>query len=329
MSDVARAAGVSNTAASAVLSGTRSSARVSEGTRARVLQAAEHLQYTRNEVARALRRQRTDIIGLYLWHQALDTHGQFMAEIVSGLQHGCDAHQKDLLIHGTFRGQSIQDIYGRLVNGKIDGLVLFAVPGDPLVDRLAGAALPVIAIADAVPPLPAVVADDRAGSALLAAHLAARGHRRVLYRRGLASKTSAQRRHAAFQEAATALGMTVLEDTGREFSASDSFSPWEHALLTTPAGTRPAAIACWNDDLADCTIGGCEALGLRVPDDVAVVGFDGLVSKARPSRLLTTVCAPWSELARTAIDLLMRRLDGEEIPPETVLPVELVLGETT
>lgn len=328
MSDVARHAGVSNAAASAVLSGTHSSVRVSEATRLRVQQAARDLKYSRNEVARALRRQRTDIIGLYLWHQALDTHGPFLAEIVSGLQHGCDAHQKDLLIHGTFRGQSIDDIYARLVNGKIDGLVLFAEPGDPLVDRLAAASLPVVTVADVVPPLPGVVADDRAGSALLAAHLAGRGHRRVLYRRGPSRHSSPARRYAAFHEAAAKHGMTVLEDEGQIFSADSDLNAAEQALLTDPAGERPSAIVCWNDDLADCTIQGCAALGLRVPADVAVVGFDGLASPARPARRLTTVRVPWAAVAQTAVDLLVRRLAGETIPPETVLPVDLVLGET-
>ena len=329
MSDVARHAGVSNAAASAVLSGKLSSARVSELTRQRVLQSAQLLRYTPNEVARALRRQRTDIIGLYLWHEALDTHGAFLAEIVSGLQHGCDAHQKDLLIHGTFRGQSVDDIRQRLINGKIDGLVLFAVPGDPLVDLLAATSLPVVTVADAVPPLPAVVADDRAGSSLLAEYLVAKGHRCVLYRKGLISKTSAARRHASFCEAASARGLTVLEDGERQFGAVDGFSTWEQRLLALPRGERPSAIACWNDDLADCTIECCLQMGLRVPEDVAVVGFDGLVSQARPSRRITTVHAPWSEVARTALDLLMRRLSGEDIPLETVLPVELVIGETS
>lgn len=328
MSDVARHAGVSNAAASAVLSGTRSNARVSEATRRRVQQAALDLHYTRNEVARALRRQRTDIIGLYLWHQDLDTRGPFLAEIVGGLQRGCDRHQKDLLVHGTFRGESIEDIFNRLVSGKIDGLILFAEPGDPLVDRLAAAALPVVTVADVVPPLPGVTVDDAGGSRLLAQYLAERGHRRVLYRRGPITHSSTARRYAAFREAAETLALTVLEDPGRAFAADSVFSEYETAALKASAVERPSAIICWNDDLADVTLGCCEKLGLRVPSDIAILGFDGLTSRMRPSRRLTTVRAPWSEVASTAVDLLIQRMGGAAIPAETIMPIEFVVGET-
>ena len=329
MSDVARHAGVSHTAVSSVLSGGQSSARVSEVTRARILQASRDLHYTPNAVARALRRQRTDLIGLYLWDKRLDIRGPFLAEIVSGLQRGCNLYRKDLLIHGAFREQSIDDIYGSLINGKIDGLVLFAEAGDPLVDRLVTASLPVITVADLVPPLPGVVADDQAGSRLLARHLGERGHTRVLYRKGSAIQSSSLRRYASFCETAAALGMTVLEDAPHHFGEGDDLSETEQRWLALPTGQRPTAIVCWNDHLADRTSACCEALGLRVPEDIAVVGFDGLASKTRPARRLTTVRAPWALVAQTAIDLLMRRIAGEPIPLETILPVELIEGDTT
>ena len=329
MSDVARHAGVSHAAISSVLSGGQSSARVSEATRARILLAARDLHYTPNAVARALRRQRTDLFGLYLWDKRLDIRGPFLAEIVSGLQRGCNLYRKDLLIHGTFREQSIDDIYGSLINGKIDGLVLFAEAGDPLATRLMTASLPVITVADLVPPLPGVVADDQAGSRLLARHLAARGHTRILYRKGSAIQSSTCRRYAAFCETAAALGMTVLEDATHHFGEGDELSETELRCLALPTGQRPTAIVCWNDHLADRTIVCCEALGVRVPENIAVVGFDGLPSKARPARRLTTVRAPWADVAQTAIDLLLQRLAGEAIPPETTLPVELIEGDTT
>ena len=329
IADVARHAGVSNAAASAVLSGTHSNARVSEKTRLRVQQAATELRYTRNELARALRRQRTDIIGLYLWHQTLDTRGPFLGEIVAGLQRGCDIHQKDLLIHGTFRGESIEDIYTRLVSGKIDGLILFAEPGDPLVDRLAAAFLPVVTVADVVAPLPAVTVDDGEGSRLLALHLAERGHRRVLYRRGPLAHSSTARRHAAFHEAASTLSLTVIDDPGCVFAADSPLSAFEQTALTTQGTDRPTAIVCWNDDLADVTLAHCGSLGLRIPEDIAILGFDGSTSRVRPSRRLTTIRAPWSDVAQTAVELLMRRLGGQEITSETVLPVYLVIGDTT
>lgn len=151
----------------------------------------------------------------------------------------------------------------------------------------------------------------------------------MLYRKGAAIQTSTTRRYTAFCAEAALQGMTVLEDANRYFGEGDDLSAPELAFLAASEGQRLTAIACWNDHLADRTIAHCNALGLRVPEDIAVVGFDGLVSKERPARRLTTILVPWSKVAQTAVDLLTRRFAGEAIPLETVLPVELIVGETT
>ncbi len=87
-------------------------------------------------------------------------------------------------------------------------------------------------------------------------------------------------------------------------------------------------IVCGNDLLAYATFDYCRDQGFRVPEDFAIVGFDGIVSQVRPAAVLTTIRAPWSDVAQTALDLVIRRLTGEAVPPETVLPVALVVGET-
>jgi LacI family transcriptional regulator len=329
MSDVARAAGVSKAAVSVVLHGTgKGSTRVSEATRQRVLKIARDLQYTPNGIARALRRRTTNVVGLYLGDRYLDTHGRFMAEIVGGLQLGCHKHQKDLLIHGSFRGQSVNDIYSELVDGRIDGLVLFVELGDPLASRLSASSLPVIALADAAPGLPSVVVADEEGSVSLADYLIGKGHRSILYRKGPQAQTSARRRYAAFHERALAGGIQLLEDPELYCGGFDAFSARERSYLCAPGGERPTAIVCWVDTLADQSVLECQHLGLQVPQEIAVVGFDGLRTDYKPALRLTTIRAPWSEVAETSVDLLVKRLRGEEIPQETVLPVEFVLGDT-
>ena len=328
MNDVAERAQVSKVAVSVVLHGSRTNTRVAEGTRQRILQAAHDLQYTPNKLARALRHRRMNIIGLYLGDKYLDTRGLFMSEVVAGLQIGCHEHRKDLLIHGTFRGQSVADIHAELVGGKIDGLVMFATRNDPLVLRLAASSVPAVAIVDAVPDLPSIVVDDQGGSAALAGYLAQRGHRRVLYRKGPVTQTSSVRRHLAFCEAAVRHSMTVVEDTGPSPRTDGPLSHWEQDLLAVSAGQRPTAVACCTDRLAYSVVDYCQGLGLRVPEDVAVVGFDGFIPEMRPAMRLTTIKAPWAEVARVAVDLLAVRLEGKEIPPETILPVELIPGET-
>jgi len=329
MSDIAQRAGVSKVTVSAVLSATAgNNTRVAETTRQRILDAARELNYSPNGIAKMFRHRSTDIVGLYLGDWLLSTHNLFLAEIVSGLQIGCHEHRKDLLIHSTFRGQDVNDIYMELISRKIDGLIMFALESDPLAIRLASSALPVVAIADAVPSLPSVVADDKLGSNLIADYLAAKGHKHVLYRRGWSLQASANRRYLSFMEAAARHTMKVSESTLPTSQFGLIMDEQEIAILNRPKTTRPTAIVCTNDYLAYAAVDYCQDHGFKVPEDFAILGFDGMVTEIRPATRLTTIRAPWAEVARTALGLVVKSLAGESVPFETVLPVELVIGDT-
>jgi len=107
----------------------------------------------------------TNVIGIYSGIGYLNAVSPFLSELIGGLQEGCDQHHKDLLVHGTFRGLSVDDVYAELLDGRLDGLVVQALPSDPLVVRLAASHLPVVALADAISSVPSVVVDDYAGGA--------------------------------------------------------------------------------------------------------------------------------------------------------------------
>ncbi len=98
--------------------------------------------------------------------------------------------------------------------------------------------------------------------------------------------------------------------------------------LDQPRQNRPTAAVCWNDQTAYNLREDCHRRGLRVPEDLAIAGFDGLPPPHVPNQRLTTIRAPWIEVASTAISLLTRRIEGEAIPHETVLPVEFITGDT-
>jgi len=325
MDDVALRAGVSKASASTVLHGSRGNTRVAQQTRERILAAARDLNYSPNGVAQALRRRKMNVVGLYLGDWVLNTHDLFLAEIVGGLQVGCHEHRKDLLIHGTFRGQSIDDIYSELINGKIDGLVMFVQGNDKLVGRLAEASVPVVAVADAVPNLPSVVVDDRAGSRMMAEYLAGKGHRKVLYCRGTQiTQISIERRYQAFCETAAQFNMTVIE--GRSHSWSEVSDVAKERLQQSSAD-RPTAVVGCTDWAAYAVIEYCRSIGLKVPDDIAVVGFDGITPPIMPLRL-TTIRAPWMEVARVAVGMVAQGASSKSASEETVLPVEFFQGET-
>lgn len=320
---------VSTVTASVVLNGAKSSnVGVSTATRQRVLDAANRLSYRPNAVARSLRRRSTDVVGFYSGSQYAPARGgAFLSQVLAGLQDGCEEHGKDLLVHGTFRGQSVDDIYTELASGKIDALVLHAPDDDALVERLVRAPLPCVVIASPVEALPSVVVDDAGGMRLVARHLYEAGHRSVVFRHSSLRHNSARRRFDGFQEEAAALGMRVAVTSPPNMDLR--FTPEEEALLPAAASAeRPTAVACWNDSSAYAVLAECHERGIGVPGDLAVAGFDGYASPGVQRWQLTTVHAPWREVARTAVRLVVAHVQGKEIPKQTCLPVALRPGDT-
>lgn len=326
MKDVADRAGVSVMTVSLVLRGSASRSRISQETCQRVLDAAKELRYLPNARGRALRSGYTNIIGLYAGHGFVNVRLPFFTEIVSGLQEGCEQVKKDLLLHGIFHGHTPEDIFTELADGRIDGLVVNMPPDDPLAQWLADSRFPVIAIADALPDIPSVVVDDAAGSRLLAEHLQSRGYRRGIYLSSEVRPVSTIRRRDAFLQRAAALGMAVEEIGAANGQRLDD--GYLHALLAQAPRHEPTAIVCWNDTSAYEMLAYCRLNGIRVPEDVAIVGFDGCSTPHDSVWALTTVRAPWAEAARTAVLYLDTLLKGKSVPPETVLPVELIRGQT-
>ncbi len=328
LEDVARTAGVSKYTVSAVINRTNSNTRVSAQTRQRILDAAATLQYRPNAIALSLKRRRTDLIGLYNGYGGFDARNRFLGEIIGGLQEGCDRHGKDLVLFRIFKGHTADHIYPALVDGKVDGLVIYAPMHDALTEKLTASHLPVVAISDALPSLPSVVIDDAQGGRQQAEHLAERGHERILYRAAFHARRSTTRRMEGFLEAAGRLGMTV-HITRPSSAQTHGVSEEERALLQGPKGERPTAAVCWEDEHADALMLECHRLGIRVPGDLAVMGFDGLEPTRAPAWHLTTVRAPWVQVAATAVSLLMEQMEGRPVALETILPVTLFAGETT
>jgi DNA-binding LacI/PurR family transcriptional regulator len=316
-------------AVSAVLRGNSGTVRVSEATRERILEVARELRYRPNGVAQALRRRSTNIIGFYSGYGYLDARNPFLSVVIGGLQEGCGRRRKDLLLHGCYgagQGATPDDIYGELANGRIDGLVVTAAPHDPLIDRLRDSSLPTVAIVDRIPGIPSVVSDETAGTRLLVEHLYSRGHRRIAYRDYTGWRVSIHARREAFAAACAECGMQVEYWTDDEHTSDPG--PWLTEWLARDPDSRPTAVSCWNDLAAYDLLKHCESLGIRVPHDLAVTGYDAVPVAGLPRYRLTTIRAAIAESARAAIDLLVSAGEGIQPPETTVLPVELVIGDS-
>jgi DNA-binding LacI/PurR family transcriptional regulator len=327
LKDVAERVSVSPFTVSVVLNGSKSNTRVSASTRQKILDAAQEMGYVPNVLARALRKSSTNILGLYFGYGHLEPHDPFHAEVLTGLQRGCEANNKDLLIHYSFHRYSVDEVFGELTGGKIDGVVLIAAPGDPLVARVRGSNLAVVAMTDAIEGIPSIIADDAAGSFAIAEHLFERGHRVVLYRACPGESDSASRRQKAFEARAGELGISTI--VGRTSDWRGRVEENERDLIARRHELGITAAVCWGDPSAYALLAFCKANGIDTPGDLAVVGFNGIELPVEPAKVLTTVRAYWSNVAQSAIHLLVNRLEGHEVPNLTVLPVEFSPGETS
>ncbi len=321
--DIARELQLSQPTVSRILSGVPGH-RVAEATRIRVEETARRLGYQPNAVARSLRRGRTHIVGLYTNHD-YDARNEFLGTIIGSLQRSCERQDLDLLLHSARFDRSAEEMYGKLRDGRIDGLILHANADDALVGLLGQSPLPVVTIADRLPNLPAVTCDDADGMHQLMTHLWRRGYRRFVFLAPDQPLTSVDRRRAAFEaevarHKVAAGNHAVFAIGGEEVRAE---------LGRLRAFGQGCAVVCWNDRTAYNLLRACREQGVRVPEDLAVAGFDGFADDKVPAWQLVTLRCPWGEVASAALDALIRRIDGlDEAPSETCLPVTLVMGNT-
>lgn len=332
LKQVAQEVGVSQATISAVLSGRHPHVRVSSETRTRILAAVRRLDYRPNAVARSLASRSTDIIGAYSSLGTLYAGHSFFAEVLGGLQNGCAAQKKNLLLfHPGLSDQSSDEVFAQFVDGKVDGLIVFIHADLPIVDRLRTAAIPVVALTDPIPGIPSVAVDDAQGARLLVEYLADKGHRRFLIHSFAGQGESVRRRGQTFLEAVAAHGLSALELPPRGGRAAYDRAHYE-AMLSAwraiPQAERPTAALCHHDFDAYTLAAYCAEQQVRVPDDLAITGFDGLATGPGTPLRLTTISAPWAQVAETAVTVLMALIRGEEAPPETRLPVELRIGDS-
>jgi DNA-binding LacI/PurR family transcriptional regulator len=300
--------------------------RITPATRSRVLEAAKELHYQPDARGRALRSGQTNIIGMYTGYGYINVRFPFFTEIISGLQEGCDAFHKDLLLHGVYRDETSTDIYTNLANGKIDGIILNLSAKNPLVSRIVETGFPAIAVADPLPGIPSVMVDDTGGTRILADYLWSRGHRKYVYQTGGDLPESAIRRRDTF--------LQFMQEHGGHVQVfhihdhPEGLKEIVHILTTSNSNDRPTAVVCWNDSDAYDMIHQCRIAGLKVPDDVSIAGFDGCPLPYDVGWSLTTIHAPWSNVAFTAVQYLIEQITGKDVPLETTLPVELIEGNT-
>lgn len=318
--DIARELNLSQPTVSRILNGDVKH-RASDETRQRVLETAQKMGYRPNAVASSLRRGRTGIIGLHTSH-AYDARNEFFGSIIAGLQHACNARGLDLLLHSLLQGRPPEEMFNRLRDGRIDGLILHASNNDPLVALLTDSSLPVVSVADIHPGMAGVACDDAQGMRLLIEHLWKRGHRRFVYVAPEKILPSVEARRSVFERELTKRGVPASAQRVQRihFEAAEPF-------FETWNGER-VAVCCWNDRTAYNLLHEGARRGFAVPQQIAVAGYDGFLDDKIPAHQLTTICCPWADVAARALEILAALIEKDEAPQESLLSVQLYTGDT-
>lgn len=331
LADVAREAGVSVMAASVVLNGAKSATRTSVETRARVIAAAERLQYRANATARALANGRANAIGVVASHWKEEANLYFM-EVFGGVIDIATATQQTTSVFMLRGWHEAQQRIPEVCDGRIDGLILVAPNLQSDASSWMPRHIPCVSLHSdsAIASVVNLEPDEEVGSFEAVSHMLAIGHRKILHIGGPAGALGAERRLAGYRRAHAAAGVEVpsghvVHSPYNADGGRDAMLAW---LGRHPQGPMPEAVFCANDAIALGCIRALSMQGLRVPRDVSVVGFDDICF-ARAAGL-TTVRQPLHALGRRAMEVLMEQIalkrDGSQWqgPDNIVLPTEFV-----
>ncbi len=327
MGDVAQMAGVSESTVSLVLAGKGEGRRISQDTHIRVRTAARVLRYTPSILHQSLKRGSTQVISLYNAFRMRDRNDLYMNSLSAAVSHASGKLGYDVLLHSNFQ-RDVRETYEFLNGGLADGLVLFGPSADePLLPLLRESNLPTVVIGPRrdETALSTVMDDEELGMKLIAEALLSNGHRRIAAvvesAAGVLDPTGRLRRLQ------TELGKKGVEIAPENVivwgdSATDSIK----RLQALPS--LPTALFVWHDRTAYKLVEAAESLGVSVPKDLSIVGYDGMVWPSTTHQVVSSIYVPLDEMAEAAIELLHCLIEGVKGPLNRTLPVHFFPGTT-
>lgn len=329
ITDVARHAGVSPMTVSRVINGEKN---VREATRERVAEAIRELGYSPNAAARSLASARAVSVGLLYSNPS----AAYLSEFLLGSLDQCSRSGFQLVVQKCDTEEAEMRAVDRLVAAGVDGVILPPPLCDArtIVEGLNAAGLPAVVVATGEPPTSAsaIRIDDFHAAEAMTRHLLERGHRRIGFIRGHPNQTASARRYDGYVSALKAEGIEVDPTLVMQgFFTYHSGRDAADRLLSLPIA--PTAIFASNDDMAAATIAVAHRLGLDVPRDLTVCGFDDTALATTVWPELTTIRQPVSEMSRNAVLLLAeairRRGAGKaDKPVDEIMPFHLVLRQS-
>ncbi len=331
LEEVAKLAGVSRSTVSRVVN---QHPNVRPEVRERVWEVIRQTGYQPHAAARSLATRRTRVIGLII-PQAVTTlfTDPYFPILIRGIADACNAHNYHLML-SLFSRRRVQEsrahqdlLYQQVLRSRyLDGVVVSSAPlDDPIFRRLLEDGVPFVLIGRySHERVSYVDVDNVVGARMAVEHLLRLGHERVATITGPLNMCAGQDRLEGYRQALTARGIPVDEDLIAE---GDFTEGGGQAAMQRLLPRHPTAVFAASDMMAVGALKVLREAGLRVPEDVAVVGFDDIPLASMVEPPLTTVRQPIEQLGSMAVELLVSLLEnpGEETTHRVVLPTELVI----
>ncbi|MDQ3689161.1 MAG: LacI family transcriptional regulator [Chloroflexota bacterium] len=333
--DVAKQAGVSKTAVSFAYNRPGS---LNAATRDRILAAADQLGYRPSPIARRLARQRTDQIGLVIPQPTHDMFANpFLAELIRGIGDICDGEGIAVVVVPPVHGSISNAVDAALV----DGLILLGLSSaHPDFERVGRASMPIVALAVEDWEVGGIAIDDIGGAQAAAEHLRDLGHRDVAVLligphpdspgselTGISARRLAGvRRGFGLDPGEDHDGATQLRLVSRTVSEAEG----RDAFAELAAGGLPSAVMAMSDVTAIGVMNAAADYGVRIPDDLSIVGFDDIPAASWVTPRLTTVHQPIRDLGRLAARRLVDSIrSGDAIEMNRLIPTRLIVRGST
>lgn len=341
LKDVARSLGVSPATVSNAFNRPD---QLSPELRERILQTARNLGYSPDPLARGLRRGRAGAVGVLYADRLRYTFADPVAGLfMQGLgQVVEEANLGMLLVPKRINQESL------VAQAAVDGFVVYSIPNNsPTIQTVLARGLPTVVVD--YPPiegLPAVNVDDFGGARQAAQHLLELGHRRIgvvsleysvdakggfasLERQSIPQHTAVVKRLDGYRNALEAAGLDWAQVPVWEVAENLIEEGERGGLAMLGLSPRPTALLCMSDQVAFGVYQACRARGIRIPEDLSVVGFDDIPETARTAPPLTTIHQPLLDKGLWAGRLLMAAIRGEQLELSGLLPTRLVVRGST
>lgn len=327
LEDIAHIAGTSRSTVSRVINGDQN---VSDATRAKVMDVIAKVNFQPNLAARGLAAGHTGILGLVIPMGVSAIFADpFFPLLIQGVSGHCNSRDYSVMLwlaEPEFERRTINKV---LYNGLIDGVIIASMlTDDSLVDALRNKSLPFVLVGrhPSDEHIHYVDSDNRSGAYQAVLHMVRMGRKRIACINGPSNMIAGMDRARGYRDALKERGISLLPELVVDADFTD---PGGYAAMQQLLQCKPDAVFAASDTMAIGAVRAIHEQGLRVPEDIAVVGFDDIPMASRITPPLTTVRQPISRIGAIAADTLIDLIvNPSDRPQHIILPTELVIRES-